>query len=78
MAAIVQVANFVAPHSGGIRTVLDHLAAGYAAAGHQVTRIVPGPRRLVEVRDWGQCLTLPGTPLPRTGYRLLSAGRVRA
>lgn len=76
MSRIVQVANFVAPHSGGIRTVLDHLAAGYAAAGHEVVQVVPG-RRVETIRTpWGRRLVLTGVPLPRTGYRVLRFGCV--
>ena len=32
---IVRLANFVAPHSGGLRTSLAELGAGYLAAGHE-------------------------------------------
>jgi alpha-1,6-mannosyltransferase len=39
---IVQMANFHSPTSGGLRTALRELAAGYVARGHRVTRIVPG------------------------------------
>ncbi|MBA2279738.1 MAG: glycosyltransferase, partial [Acidimicrobiia bacterium] len=42
MMHIVQVANFYSPTSGGLRTAVDALRAGYEAAGHQVTLVVPG------------------------------------
>jgi len=32
---IVRLANYVAPASGGLRTALRELGAGYLAAGHQ-------------------------------------------
>lgn len=75
---IVQVANFVAPHSGGIRTTLGQLAAGYAAAGHDVVQVLPGERAAEEQTPWGRRITLPGTPLPGTGYRLLLPHQVSA
>ena len=39
---IVQLVNLVTEQSGGIRTALDHLGAGYAAAGHERHVIRPG------------------------------------
>jgi alpha-1,6-mannosyltransferase len=72
MARIAQVANFVGPHSGGIRTVLAKLAEGYAEAGHQVLQIVPGPQTQRTRQPWGTRLVLAGHSLPGTGYRLLS------
>ena len=75
MSRIAQVANFVSPHSGGIRTVLAHLAAGYAAAGHDVLQIVPGDRRRLSRQPWGERLELPGHAVPGTGYSVLT-GRV--
>src|SRR5690242_5578824 len=71
MARIVQVANFVTPRSGGIRTVLAHLADGYAAAGQEVLQVVPGPARRRTVHSWGHRLELPGFVLPGTGYRVM-------
>lgn len=38
---IVQLANFITPTSGGLRTALDELGREYVARGHRVTRIVP-------------------------------------
>jgi alpha-1,6-mannosyltransferase len=71
---ILQAANFVAPHSGGIRTVLEHLGRGYAAAGHEVIQVVPGERASVQATAWGRRITLPGMPLVRTGYRVIGLG----
>lgn len=72
MTRIVQIANFVAPHSGGIRTVLDHLAAGYADHGHEVIQVVPGTSDHAVATPWGRRIIVRGWPLPRTGYRLLN------
>lgn len=41
---IAQLANFVAPHSGGMRVALDALGAEYVAAGHERLIVIPGPR----------------------------------
>ena len=41
---IVQLANFYGPRSGGLRTALNALGAGYAARGHEVVLVVPGDR----------------------------------
>jgi alpha-1,6-mannosyltransferase len=78
MTRIAQVANFVAPHSGGIRTVLAELAAGYGAHGHEVVQVLPGVARRSETTAWGRRETVPGTIVPRTGYRVLRASAVRA
>ena len=39
---IVRVANFVMPRSGGLRTALRELGAGYSAAGHESVLVTPG------------------------------------
>ncbi|MFE6053001.1 glycosyltransferase [Kitasatospora sp. NPDC056446] len=73
---IVRLANFVTPVSGGLRTALRHLGAGYRAAGHRPVLIVPGERRNEEETEQGLVVTLPGTPLPASGgYRLLTDRR---
>ena len=68
---IVQVANFVAPTSGGLRTALRHLAEGYAGHGLDVVQIVPGEADGETVTPWGRLVTLRAPALGRTGYRLL-------
>ena len=73
MSRIVQLANFVGPRSGGLRTTLTHLARGYAAAGHEVVHIVPGGQPAVHVTEWGRRVVLRGLPLPGTGYRVVVA-----
>lgn len=77
---IVQLANFYGPRSGGLRTALHHLGAGYVAAGHRVTLVVPGPRRAEDVLDTGVLRhTLPAPLIPGTGgYRAVAPGGVKA
>ncbi|MFJ5926023.1 glycosyltransferase [Kitasatospora sp. NPDC092948] len=69
---IVRVANFVTPVSGGLRTALRHLGAGYLAAGHLPVLVVPGERRHDEWTEQGRVITLPGPRVPGSGgYRVL-------
>jgi alpha-1,6-mannosyltransferase len=68
---IVQVANFVSPTSGGLRTTLHHLAVGYAEAGHEVVQLVPAKSDRVVEHPWGTQLQLRGASLAATGYRVL-------
>ncbi|MFF4816710.1 glycosyltransferase [Kitasatospora sp. NPDC001309] len=76
---IVRLANFVTPVSGGLRTALRHLGAGYRAAGHRPVLIVPGERRTEEDTEQGLVITLPGPVLPASGgYRLLADRRAVA
>lgn len=70
MSRIVQLANFVTPTSGGLRTTLAHLAAGYAAAGHDVVQVVPGPADATTVHPWGRQVQLRAPEVPGTGYRV--------
>ncbi|GAA1972336.1 glycosyltransferase [Kitasatospora viridis] len=70
---IVRLANFVTPVSGGLRTALRHLGAGYLAAGHEPVLVVPGPDHRDELTEQGRVVTLPGPVLPASGgYRLLT------
>ncbi|MEU5934610.1 glycosyltransferase [Micromonospora sp. H61] len=74
---IVRLANFVTERSGGLRTALRHLGAGYRAAGHDPVLVIPGQRAADETHPWGRVITVPGPRLPGSGgYRLL-AGRRR-
>lgn len=73
---IVRLANFVAPASGGLRTALRELGAGYRAAGHEPVLIVPGERATDRDTEQGRVITLPGPLLPGTGgYRVLTDKR---
>jgi hypothetical protein len=69
---IVGVANFVMALSGGLRTALGCLGAGYLAAGHDPILVVPGERFADEQTEMGRVIKLPGPELPGTGgYRVL-------
>ena len=71
---IVRLANFITPVSGGLRTALHHLGAGYLAAGHEPVLIVPGPAHRDEQTAQGRVITLPGPVVPGTGgYRVLES-----
>ncbi|MCM4079236.1 glycosyltransferase [Paractinoplanes hotanensis] len=66
------MANFVTPRSGGLRTALRHLGAGYLAAGHDPVLVVPGATESDQQTDQGRVITLPGPLVPRMGgYRVL-------
>jgi len=77
---IVRLANFITPCSGGLRTALRELGAGYAAAGHEPVLVMPGASDHDEQTPQGRVITLRGPVLPLSGgYRLLlSKRRVRA
>jgi alpha-1,6-mannosyltransferase len=74
---IVRLANFVTPQSGGLRTALRELGAGYVRAGHDTDLIIPGEREGMAQGEQGRVITLPGRLVPASGgYRLL-IGRTR-
>ncbi|MGQ0719193.1 MAG: glycosyltransferase [Pseudonocardiales bacterium] len=77
---IVQLANFYGPRSGGLRTALHHLGAGYAALGHEVVLVVPGHRRTDELMPSGvRRITLSAAKIPGAGgYRAVDPWQVRA
>jgi len=77
---IVQLANFYGPHSGGLRTAVHHLGAGYAAHGHEVVLVVPGPRHADDTMPSKvRRITLPGATIPHSGgYRLIDPCRALA
>jgi alpha-1,6-mannosyltransferase len=68
---IVQVANFVSPSSGGLRTTLHHLARGYAERGHEAIQLVPAKADGRIDHPWGTQLQFRGAALAGTGYRVL-------
>lgn len=75
---IVRLANFVTARSGGLRTALRELGAGYLAAGHSPVLVIPGAKYDDVETEQGRVITLPGPEVPRLGgYRvLLDRGRV--
>ncbi|HUL26197.1 MAG TPA: hypothetical protein VLW44_10565 [Streptosporangiaceae bacterium] len=73
---IVRLANFITPCSGGLRTALRELGAGYAAAGHEPVLVMPGAADHDEQTPQGRVITLRGPVLPLSGgYRLPAAQR---
>jgi len=75
---IAQIANFYGPSSGGIRTLMHHLGAGYLAAGHESFLVVPGDRYERLDTPYGCVITLPSSLIPGSGgYRaILDVDRV--
>ena len=69
---ILHIANFYGPKSGGIRTTLHELGAGYIAKGHEFTYIVPGTGLYCEETPDGRKITVPSFELPFSGgYRII-------
>lgn len=69
---IVRLANFVAPRSGGLRTSLAELGAGYQAAGHEPVLVIPGERDSDQRTEQGRVITLRAPRVPFAGgYRVL-------
>jgi hypothetical protein len=64
---VVRLANYVAPASGGLRTSLRELGAGYLAAGHEPVLVIPGARPGRQLTEQGLVVTVPGWRVPATG-----------
>ena len=72
----MRLANYVAPASGGLRTSLRELGAGYQAAGHEPVLVIPGPRPGRRHTEQGLVITVPGWRVPATGgYRAILTRR---
>lgn len=72
----MRLANYVAPASGGLRTALRELGAGYLAAGHEPVLVIPGARPGRQLTEQGLVVTVPGWRVPATGgYRAILARR---
>ena len=70
---IVQLANFYGPATGGLRTAVDALGRGYAAAGLERTLIVPGPRWSVDEGVDGTRYTVAARRVPGGApYRVIT------
>ncbi|WP_460370877.1 glycosyltransferase, partial [Actinocorallia lasiicapitis] len=67
---IVQLANLYSPVSGGLRTAVDALGRGYAAAGHERVLVFPGKALTRRETDAGVVITVPG-PSIAPGYRFV-------
>ena len=72
----MRLANYVAPASGGLRTSLRELGAGYQAAGHEPVLVIPGPEPGRRHTEQGLVITVPGWRVPATGgYRAILTRR---
>lgn len=68
---IAQLANFVGPTSGGMRTAIEHLGQGYADAGAERIVITPGERDTVVDTAAGTVIRMKA-PKVGGGYRLIT------
>jgi alpha-1,6-mannosyltransferase len=68
---IAQLANFIGPTSGGMRTAIDHLGAGYHAAGASRILVTPGSRDSVTETSDGIVVRLRA-PKVGGGYRMIA------
>jgi alpha-1,6-mannosyltransferase len=67
---IAQLANFIGPASGGMKTAVNALGRGYAEAGAERLLIVPGPRDARVSTGSGDVVQLR-SPRVGGGYRLI-------
>jgi alpha-1,6-mannosyltransferase len=76
---IAHVANFYGPTSGGLRTTMHALGAGYLERGHEYLMIVPGEHDADEQTPYGRRVTVRSPVVPLTGgYRVITrTGEVR-
>jgi alpha-1,6-mannosyltransferase len=74
---ILRLANFITPRSGGLKTALRALGAGYVAAGHETILVMPGPRASDEQTPSGRVITVRGRRIPGTGGYRVMLGRSR-
>ena len=68
---IAQLANFVGPTSGGMRTAIEHLGQGYCEAGAERILITPGERDSVIETEVGTIVRMKA-PKVGGGYRLIT------
>ncbi len=71
---IAQLANFVGPESGGMRTAINNIGEGYQAAGAERILVVPGQRDAFEETEHGMVVYVraPRVPVKSTGYRMIT------
>lgn len=70
MLRIAQLANLVGPASGGMKTAVDQLGRGYAAAGAARLLVTPGPRDERVVTAHGTIVRMRA-PRVGGGYRMI-------
>jgi len=76
MARIVHLANFFGPRSGGLRTTMLRLAAGYVEAGHDVHLVIPSQPSGWRPHTRARVHSLASMPIPRSGgYRVVLSPR---
>ncbi|TDU88644.1 alpha-1,6-mannosyltransferase [Kribbella voronezhensis] len=68
---IAQLANFVGPTSGGMRTAIEHLGRGYCEAGADRILITPGERDSETDTEVGTIVRIKA-PKVGGGYRLIT------
>ena len=68
---IAQLANFVGPTSGGMRTAIGHLGQGYRAAGADRILVTPGERDSITETEDGILVRLRA-PKVGGGYRMIA------
>ncbi|NIK62283.1 glycosyltransferase [Kribbella shirazensis] len=68
---IAQLANFVGPTSGGMRTAIEHIGQGYAEAGADRIVITPGEKDVVIETELGTVVRVKA-PKVSGGYRLIT------
>jgi len=67
---IAQLANFIGPASGGMRTALEALGRGYGDAGAERLLVIPGPTDATTRTALGEVVQLRA-PRVGGGYRLI-------
>ncbi|TCC39825.1 glycosyltransferase [Kribbella sindirgiensis] len=68
---IAQLANFVGPTSGGMRTAIEHIGQGYVEAGAERIVITPGEKDSVTETELGTIVRVKA-PKVSGGYRLIT------
>ena len=68
---IAQLANFVGPTSGGMRTAIEHVGQGNVEAGAERIVITPGERDVVIETEFGTVVRMKA-PKVGGGYRLIT------
>ena len=71
MMRIAQLANFVAPASGGMRVAVEALGRGYVDRGARRMLVVPGPVDAVRETPWGEVVEVRAPRVGGAGYRLI-------
>ncbi|GAA2801340.1 glycosyltransferase [Kribbella solani] len=68
---IAQLANFVGPTSGGMRTAIEHVGRGYVEAGAERIVITPGAKDVIVETEFGTIVRVKA-PKVSGGYRLIT------